>query len=113
MALKRYSREYHLGINDYLFTFKNKQITNNETIHCHFYHHRDKAGIGSNITFHYLHHTFAINYLNSNGQLVHLKYLIGHGSIGTTSLYLNMAYNQKMIVPSYLDYSLTGEYNNA
>lgn len=112
MALKRYSREYHLNIDDYLFTFKNKQKTNNETLRRHFYHYRDKAGIGSNITFHSLRHTFAINYLNSNGQLAHLKYLMGHGSIGTTSLYLNMAYNQKMIVPSYLD-SLTGEYNNA
>lgn len=112
MALKRYSREYHLNINDYLFTFKNKQKTNNETLRLHFYHYRDKAGIGSNITFHSLRHTFAINYLNSNGQLAHLKYLMGHGSIGTTSLYLNMAYNQKMLVPSYLD-SLTGEYNHA
>lgn len=112
MALKRYSRQYHLKINDYLFTFRGKQKTINETLRRHFYHYRDKAGIGCDITFHSLRHTFAINYLNNNGQLAHLKYLMGHTSIVTTSLYLSMAYNQKMIVPSYLD-SLTGEYNHA
>lgn len=109
LALKRYSREYHLKADDFLFTFvPSKKKATCETIRHRFYRFRDLAGLPSSLTFHSLRHTFAVNYLNSGGELVHLKYLMGHGSMVTTSLYLHVAYNRKMKVPSAMDALLGG-----
>lgn len=103
LALRRYSREYHLKINDYMFTFNHKTKTINNTVRRHFYIYRDLANIPDSVTFHSLRHTFAVNYINAGGDIVDLKYLMGHGSLSTTSLYLHVAYNQKMRVPSFMD----------
>lgn len=104
LALHRYSREYHLKKDDYLFTFTYLKVkTNNETIRRHFYFYRDLAGIPDSVTFHSLRHTFALNYINAGGDLVHLSYLMGHSSTATTNRYLHLAYNQKMLIPSFMD----------
>lgn len=113
LALSRYSKENHLKINDFLFTYtRNKHKTNNETIRYNFYIYRDKANLPSSITFHSLRHTFAVNYLNSGGDIIHLKYLMGHGSIDSTTAYLHVAYNLKMKVPSFVDSLLGGSSND-
>lgn len=104
LALKRYSREYHLKFNDYMFTFNYaKKKVPNETLRLYFYKFRDLAEIRDTITFHTLRHTFAVNYINAGGDIIDLKYLMGHGAISTTSQYLHVAYNQKMRVPSFID----------
>lgn len=108
LALKRYSRDHehgiHLKLNDYLFTFNlNKSKTNNETLRRNFYIYRDRAGLSSHITFHSLRHTFAVNYINAGGDIVHLQYLMGHSSLSSTAVYLHIAYNNKMAVDSFMD----------
>ena len=104
LALHRYSREYHLKKDDYLFTFTHLKVrTNNETIRRHFYFYRDLANIPDSVTFHCLRHTFAVNYINAGGDLLHLSYLMGHNSTATTNKYLHIAYTQKMQIPSFMD----------
>ena len=50
----------------------------------------NKAGIEKKITPHKLHHTYATNLLNAGAELVDIKALLGHESIATTPIDINV-----------------------
>lgn len=49
-----------------------------------------KAGIEKKISPHKLRHTYATNLMNAGAELVDIKALLGHESIGTTQIYTNV-----------------------
>ena len=49
-----------------------------------------KAGIDKKISPHKLRHTYATNLLNAGAELVDIKALLGHESIATTQIYINV-----------------------
>jgi len=49
-----------------------------------------KAGIDKKISPHKLRHTYATNLLNAGAELVDIKALLGHESIGITQIYTNV-----------------------
>ena len=64
---------------------------------------RDAAGIPRSFTFHCLRHTYAVNFLRAGGNLLDLKYRLGHSSLASTSRYLHFARNMMNTDISYMD----------
>ena len=104
-AIQRYAKEYRICPNSdrYFFVFSRLSHTCNETIRRHFNLCRDAAGIPRSFTFHCLRHTYAVNFLRSGGNLLDLKYRLGHSSLASTSRYLHFARNMMNTDISYMD----------
>jgi site-specific recombinase XerD len=51
----------------------------------------ERAGIGREISFHTLRHSFATHFLEKGINIMIIKKLMGHSSIKTTSIYLHIA----------------------
>lgn len=67
-----------------------------------------KTGIKKDVSLHSLRHAFATHMLESNVNLFHIKQLLGHADISTTTIYLHMVNMNNLNVKSPLD-SLGGE----
>lgn len=104
-AIQRYAKEYRICPNSdrYFFVFSRLSHTCNETIRRHFNLCRDAAGIPRSFTFHCLRHTYAVNFLRAGGNLLDLKYRLGHSSLASTSHYLHFARNMMNTDISYMD----------
>ena len=104
-AILRYAKEYRICPNSdrYFFVFSRLSHTCNETIRRHFNLCRDAAGIPRSFTFHCLRHTYAVNFLRAGGNLLDLKYRLGHSSLASTSRYLHFARNMMNTDISYMD----------
>lgn len=104
-AIQRYAKEYRICPNSdrYFFVFSRLSHTCNETIRRHFNLCRDAAGIPRSFTFHCLRHTYAVNFLRAGGNLLDLKYRLGHSSLAYTSRYLHFARNMMNTDISYMD----------
>lgn len=104
-AIQRYAKEFHIqpGTDNYLFSFRSLTKTCNETIRRHFNLYKKKAGIPDTYTFHCLRHTYAVNFLRAGGDILDLKYRLGHGSLAATSRYLHFARNMMNTNISYID----------
>ena len=104
-AIQRYAKEYRIcpNSNRYFFVFSRLSHTCNETIRRHFNLCRDAAGIPRSFTFHCLRHTYAVNFLRAGGNLLDLKYRLGHSSLASTSRYLHFARNMMNTDISYMD----------
>ena len=104
-AIQRYAKEYRIcpNSNRYFFVFSRLSHTCNETIRRHFNLCRDSAGIPRSFTFHCLRHTYAVNFLRAGGNLLDLKYRLGHSSLASTSRYLHFARNMMNTDISYMD----------
>lgn len=104
-AIQRYAKEYRICPNSdrYFFVFSHLSHTCNETIRRHFNLCRDAAGIPRSFTFHCLRHTYAVNFLRAGGNLLDLKYRLGHSSLASTSRYLHFARNMMNTDISYMD----------
>ena len=103
-AIQRYAKEYRICPNSdrYFFVFSRLSHTCNETIRRHFNLCRDAAGIPRSFTFHCLRHTYAVNFLRAGGNLLDLKYRLGHSSLASTR-YLHFARNMMNTDISYMD----------
>lgn len=103
-AIQRYAKEYRICPNSdrYFFVFSRLSHTCNETIRRHFNLCRDAAGIPRSFTFHCLRHTYAVNFLRAGGNLLDLKYRLGHSSLASTSRYLHFARNMMNTDISYM-----------
>lgn len=73
-----------------------------------FYNAVKKAGIKKDVSLHSLRHAFATHMLEANVNLFHIKQLLGHADISTTTIYLHVANMNSLNVKSPLD-SLGGE----
>ena len=104
-AIQRYAKDYRICPNSdrYFFVFSRLSHTCNETIRRHFNLCRDAAGIPRSFTFHCLRHTYAVNFLRAGGNLLDLKYRLGHSSLASTSRYLHFARNMMNTDISYMD----------
>lgn len=104
-AIQRYAKEFHIqpGTDNYLFSFSSLPKTCNETIRRYFNSYKKKAGIPDTYTFHCLRHTYAVNFLRAGGDILDLKYRLGHGSLAATSRYLHFARNMMNRNISYID----------
>ena len=104
-AIQRYAKEYRIcpNSNRYFFVFSRLSHTCNETIRRHFNLCRDAAGIPRSFTSHCLRHTYAVNFLRAGGNLLDLKYRLGHSSLASTSRYLHFARNMMNTDISYMD----------
>ena len=104
-AIQRYAKEYRICPNSdrYFFVFSRLSHTCNETIRRHFNLCRDAAGIPRSFTFHCLRHTYAVNFLRAGGNLLDLKYRLGHSSLASTSRYLHFARNMMNTDIYYMD----------
>lgn len=110
-AVQRYAKEYRIvpGTDNYFFRFsKQPHHTCNETIRRYFNIYKAAAGIQDSLTFHSLRHTFAINFLKAGGNVVDLKYRLGHSSLMSTSRYIHFTRNMMNTDISYLDALLKG-----
>ena len=73
-----------------------------------FYNAVKKAGIKKDVSLHSLRHAFATHMLEANVNLFHIKQLLGHADISTTTIYLHVANMNSLNVKSPLD-TLGGE----
>lgn len=62
-----------------------------------------KAGIKKAVSIHVLRHSFATHMLEANVNLFHIKQLLGHSDISTTTVYLHMANMNTLNIKSPLD----------
>jgi integrase/recombinase XerD len=67
-----------------------------------------KSGIKKNVSIHVLRHSFAVHMLEANVNLFHIKELLGHSDITTTTIYLRAANMSALNIKSPLD-SIGGE----
>lgn len=110
-AIQRYAKEYHIlpGSECHFFRFSTYSChTCNETIRRYFNIYKSAAGLQESLTFHSLRHTFAVNFLKAGGDVIDLKYRLGHGSLMSTSRYLHFTRNMMNTDISYLDTLLKG-----
>lgn len=67
-------------------------------------HAKNKAGIKKSISVHTLRHCFATHLLEADTNLYHIKQLLGHTSLATTSRYLHLMRMDVLKVKSPLDF---------
>ena len=72
----------------YLFTWRGKRMTRIRTA---FEKARKRAGLGENVTFHTLRHTFASWYMINGGDLYRLQKYLGHSTIALTQRYAHLS----------------------
>jgi site-specific recombinase XerD len=53
--------------------------------------HIKRLGIGKNVSFHSLRHSFATHLLEDGAAIFQIKELLGHASLGSTAVYLHLA----------------------
>jgi site-specific recombinase XerD len=63
----------------------------------------ERAGVGKNISFHTLRHSFATHLLENGINIMLIKKLMGHNSVKTTSIYLHLANIDRAKIVSPLD----------
>ncbi|HEY3175776.1 MAG TPA: site-specific integrase [Candidatus Polarisedimenticolia bacterium] len=76
------------SISGRVFTWRGKRLVSVRTA---FEKARTDAGLGAEVTFHTLRHTFASWYAMRGGDLFRLKELLGHGDIKTTMIYAHLS----------------------
>lgn len=54
-----------------------------------------KAGIKKRVSFHVGRHSFATNYVRTDGNVIKLQKLLGHKNIKTTMIYVHLSQNEK------------------
>jgi integrase/recombinase XerD len=79
----------------------------------HFNKCKSDAHLPESFTFHCLRHTYAVNFLRAGGDLLDLKYRLGHSSLASTSRYLHFSRNMMKNQVSYIDTLLKGGALNA
>lgn len=62
-----------------------------------------KAGIGKNVSFHTLRHSFATHLLENGVNIKLIQQFLGHTSLSTTSVYLHLANEGQVRISSPLD----------
>jgi integrase len=72
---------------DYVFTFRGRRIKGVRTA---FNKARHDAGLGEDVGFHTLRHTFASWYVQNGGDLYRLQQFLGHSTIALTERYAHL-----------------------
>lgn len=83
-------------------TQKDKPISDG-SVQQEFYRARIRAGISPKVSFHSLRHSFATHLLDSGTSLVHIKDILGHTDIRTTSQYLHLSTQSILNIKSPFD----------
>ena len=73
---------------EFVFTWQRKRIRSVKTA---FEKARDRAGLGKEVTFHTLRHTFASWYMINGGDLYRLQKYLGHSTIELTQRYAHLS----------------------
>lgn len=105
--VKKYKKRYGYKFNmdDFLFPspyFKGNHISK-KTIKNNIIKTAKNINLGKKITSHTLRHSFATHLLESGVELFHIKELLGHRSIQSTSIYLHLSSLSNLGVKSPLD----------
>ncbi len=96
---------YEFNMDDFLFPslyFKGKHISS-KTIKNNIIKTAKEINLGKRITSHTLRHCFATHLLESETDLFHIKELLGHRAIQSTSIYLHLSSLSCLGVKSPLD----------
>lgn len=102
LLLREYWKAYRP--NDWLFPgAESSKPISERTAQAIFYDAVKKAGIDKKVSVHSLRHAFATHLLNRGTNILHIKELLGHTSIQTTSKYLHLTHAQVLGVTSPLD----------
>ena len=85
--LKRIDKKANINSNQLLFSKSNGYFFNRDYISRQFKLARRSAGLGEEIHFHSLRHSFASNLAVSGVPIITIKELLGHSSIISTQIY--------------------------
>jgi len=89
---------------DYLFKGRNQNshLTPRSVANM-FHKYKDKAAITKKASVHTLRHCFATHLLEAGTNIYHIKQLLGHSDISTTTFYLHLLRLDSINVESPLD----------
>ena len=76
---------------EYVFTWRGNRIGGRGGVRTAFERARDRAGLGADVTFHTLRHTFASWYMINGGDLFRLQKYLGHSTIALTQRYAHLS----------------------
>lgn len=71
----------------------NHELINSKSIINFFTFVKKKYNLNENISFHSLRHSFATYYLMNGGNIITLKSMLGHKTLGVTGMYAHIALN--------------------